>query len=677
MSHSEAKIHCSNPKCQALNLANHKFCQKCHSPLLKRYLWAIGEGIETYELGSLIAERYLIRQSRLVLDTQPSLMPDVPEEIPEHIAPYLKLSPYQLHIPQVYGQLTSSGVRKTKGMWLLEYGMLSGEMIQRLEQGKLLPKLSSIWHRQTNLRQLNWLWQISELWQPLEEQGVVSTLLQPSLLQVKNSIVHLQELQFDGSAVPDIAELGHLWWSWVKYSSPSLKILLKPICQQLIQGQIQSSEQLSNLLNQAIGVCQKGQTQSYQIYTSSETGPMRDHNEDACYPDSGQVVSVEGENYALSIVCDGIGGHEGGEVASQLAIKGMQAGVEYLAFDANDPQPEAIKDALADYVCNANDVISNQNDSEHRHERQRMGTTLVMTLAHAQEMYVTHVGDSRVYLITRHACHQITLDDDVASREVRLGYALYREAVQYPASGSLVQALGMSSSENLRPTVQRFVIDEDCVFLLCTDGLSDNDRVEQYWEAEILPILSGKTTINKTSQRLIEIANQKNGHDNVTVALVHCQVEYQGDSEQKTLPPPELEWEEEVEEQAQVRNSQSHSSKLAHFLSWVGLVVMVVLVGLSLDLFAQSDLYSKLVRQIREVLMPETVPEQQSSPTPDPTPPTLPDSDQKTDPTEVKPNDSDPRTITPNLSPPVENAPTQNDKAREHQTEEKPDSSGR
>ena len=82
-----------------------------------------------------------------------------------------------------------------------------------------------------------------------------------------------------------------------------------------------------------------------------------------------------------------------------------------------------------------------------------MGTTVVMALPIAPAMYITHVGDSRAYWITRHNCHQITLDDDLASREVRLGYAVYRQALQHSGSGSLVQALGMSTSASLTKTL--------------------------------------------------------------------------------------------------------------------------------------------------------------------------------------------------------------------------------
>ena len=151
-----------------------------------------------------------------------------------------------------------------------------------------------------------------------------------------------------------------------------------------------------------------------------------------------------------------------------------------------------------------------------------MGTTLVMAVGHRHEIYIAHVGDSRAYLITRTGCYQITLDDDVAAREVRLGYALYRDALQQPSAGSLVQAIGMSAS--VHPTIGRFVIDEDCVFLLCSDGLSDFELVDQCWESEILPILDGKLDIATATRQLVEIGNTHNGHDNITVALVHCQV---------------------------------------------------------------------------------------------------------------------------------------------------------
>ncbi|MEY3332875.1 MAG: Serine/threonine phosphatase stp [Cyanobacteriota bacterium] len=276
-------------------------------------------------------------------------------------------------------------------------------------------------------------------------------------------------------------------------------------------------------------MCQleESQTSTIKIYTKTDPGPSRPRNEDACYPPSDTLISQPPDHNVLAIVCDGIGGHEGGNVASNLAIETIEQEVRELTSLAyNKIDPSLLLLDLEGAVANANDKISQRNDSENRQGRQRMGTTIVMALPIAHEMYITHVGDSRAYWITRHNCYQVTLDDDVASREVRLGYALYREALQHSGSGSLVQALGMSKSNLLHPTSQRFIIDEDAVFLLTSDGLSDFERVEEYWEAEILPLLSGQTTIDNVAEKLINVANTKNGHDNVTIALVHYDVKY-------------------------------------------------------------------------------------------------------------------------------------------------------
>jgi hypothetical protein len=93
-----------------------------------------------------------------------------------------------------------------------------------------------------------------------------------------------------------------------------------------------------------------------------------------------------------------------------------------------------------------------------------------------------------------------------------------------PSSGSLFQALGMNSSTTLHPNVHRLVIDEECIFLLCSDGLSDNNRVEQFWQNDVLPLLEGKIDLVTAGNRLINTANTRNGHDNSSIALIHCRV---------------------------------------------------------------------------------------------------------------------------------------------------------
>lgn len=557
--HDTAKITC--PFCQTLNPETHRFCQQCRAILPKRYLYAFGKGIETLKAGQLLAERYLIekggegannehspddRQSfsleslkhnRIVLDTKPGLPPEFPSDIPPAIAPYLRLFPYRLHVPQVFGVATLEKKGNSEEIWLLEQAPIYRELQQRKRALKpqFLPELTRVWQGASPLRQLNWLWQIATLWQPFSSEGVASSLLCPTLLRVEGAQVRLLQLQFDRST-PGLGDLGQKWQELLEGANPFLADFLSQLCQQMIDGEI-SSDRLLAELDLALANCGKNIDRSYEIITRTDRGPSRQRNEDARYPnsDTPNCFEFSGQNSdtkspanasrstPLAIVCDGIGGHEGGMVASNLAVETIQNQLQHVRNDGSW-QPETLSTTLEVAVCAANDQISQRNDAEQRQQRQRMGTTVVMALAYGHEIYITHVGDSRAYLISRTGCHQVTLDDDVASREVRLGYSLYREAVQQIGSGSLVQALGMSSSMNLHPTVGRFVIDEDCIFLLCSDGLSDSDRVEQFWEDEILPVLEGKVALATAATRLIEIGNTLNGHDNVTVGLVHCRV---------------------------------------------------------------------------------------------------------------------------------------------------------
>jgi serine/threonine protein phosphatase PrpC len=524
-----AQITCFNLNCQAPNPETHRFCQQCRTPLAKRYLWVVGKGVEALKPGKLIGERFLLKEERILLDTQPGIPLPYTEDIPDWILPYLRLFPYQLHVPQVYGKVQLHKKGKYKDIWLLEQAAI--QVTPNQKAGKLpglilLPELITVWQDATPMRQLNWLWQMANLWQPLESEGVADSLLNPELLRIEGHLVRLLELQ-SSLTEPSLKELGQFWWQLVPKAKPEIEQFLERICQQMIAEELVSSEDLIAELDAILQVVGRSLTCTYQIITLTDKGPTRQRNEDACYPPPSPSGVKGGENSHSSsptvIVCDGIGGHDGGNVASNLAIETVKEWIEKLPPNLDSNHLDLVTQ-LENSVCEANDRISQRNDSEGRSERQRMGTTLVMTKGYSSEVYITHVGDSRAYWITRTGCHQVTLDDDIASREVRLGYSLYRESLQQAGTGALVQALGMSSSHHLRPTVQRFIIDEDCIFLLCSDGLSDNDRVEQNWDKEILPVLHKKANLSTAANKLIEIANKQNGHDNVTVGLLYYQV---------------------------------------------------------------------------------------------------------------------------------------------------------
>jgi serine/threonine protein phosphatase PrpC len=503
------------------NLSDYVATPYMQNAVPKHYLWAVGEGIKACRQGDLIAGRYLLKSDRILIDTQPEKLPELPEDIPVFVAAYLRLFPHRLHIPEVYGVISRSVSKLGSDIWLLENAPLAknGET--------LMPELAIAWQNSPPIRQLNWLWQIAQLWQPCSSLGVVSTLLNPQLVRVEGALVRVLELQPDQKP-PSLAQLGQLWQQWVNKAHPAIANFFKQLCQMMTGGQLRTIEQLISQLDQALVIAGSDFQRTIHIATGTHTGPTRSHNEDSCYPPDNTAIAVSPGPEACAIVCDGIGGQDGGEVASLLAVSTLRERVKQILQPPGLDQ-FSLSNKLERSTCIANDAISGRNDTERRQHRQRMGTTLVMALAHLHEIYITHVGDSRAYWITRHSCRQITLDDDVACREVRLGYALYRDALQQVAAGALVQALGITSSATLHPTTQRFPLDEDCIFLLCSDGLSDKDRIEECWETEIVPILDGAINVAQAKDRLIEIANTRNGHDNVTVALIYCQVNAKAD----------------------------------------------------------------------------------------------------------------------------------------------------
>lgn len=539
MNTSTAIVTCPNPKCEAPNALDNHFCQKCKTYVPRRYLWTVGQQVGAESKGQLIGDRYLVVDRNILLDTKPGLIPLVVEDIPPFITSYLKLSGYQPQIPKVYGLATNS--HRQESIWLLENAPIHSQGVASKSAGRLMSRLIDRWKDKdiTPLRQLNWLSQIVELWQPMVMEKVASTLLTSECLRVEGSLIRILELVPDGQRLPNLGDLGRFLQQNLPYSHPALSEFWQVLCQQLAFGKYTSSEQVLEVLANAMNSCAGNYNRLYQIATYSDKGPTRSRNEDACYPSSGGFINaIPGNTPGLTIVCDGIGGHEGGNVASNMAIEVISQEIERSLVYAGSWEPKFVSHQLETYIRNANDRIAQRNDAEQRHSRQRMGTTVVMGVSQGHQVFLAHVGDSRAYRISRTGCYQVTLDDDLAAREVRLGYALYRDALQHASSGSLIQALGMGGSYNLHPSVQKFVIDEDCIFLLCSDGLSDRDRVEQYWEACALPVLEGKKDLQTLAQELLNVGNSLNGHDNVTIGLLYCQAKPSPQVERSPVPPP-------------------------------------------------------------------------------------------------------------------------------------------
>ncbi|MGC1309155.1 MAG: protein phosphatase 2C domain-containing protein [Phormidesmis sp.] len=537
-------INCPNPSCKTVNPEGADVCQVCQSALPHHYLWGVGDLVSSMKPGQLLYQRYLLKrvsgdasaENRLFLDTKPGVVPESLPELPNVVIPYLHLSAYPIHVPRPYSILRTPDQDYVLLLESSAFAAAGAGAKAPEEAPELLPMLTQCWADAPPLRQLNWLWQIAQLWDAFANEQVASTLLDASLVRVDGSILRLlalaEPVSEPAAAPPTLMDLARSWQPLVETSHQAVRAFLDRLCDRLERQQI-NAEQLAEQLSQAMSVCGTEQSVGYSMVVYTDQGPTRKRNEDACYPDSGTSQTLTSDETRahprLLIVCDGIGGHQGGDVASKLAIATIRERLmPLLTEDRAELTSTELTLAIEAAVCAANDEISAQNDRAQRQARDRMGTTLVLALVKGADVYIAHLGDSRAYRISQQNCQQVTLDDDVASRQVRLGGSLYREVLMQPGSGSLIQALGMGSSQMLRPTVQRFVLDENCVFLLCSDGLSDSDRVEQFWQGVLRPLVAQSDTADRRAaqagKQLVDLANKYNGHDNVTVGLLSAQV---------------------------------------------------------------------------------------------------------------------------------------------------------
>jgi len=546
MSSFQPQIYCSNLNCATpLNDFGSSVCKNCQNPLVYRYLWAVGKAVLQIPADSQVCGRYVVKAPQIWLDTQPGLQPDFPTvELPDALLPYLYLYAYRLHIPEVHGLCTESGDRPTDEIFLLENVPLD-------KQGNLLPAIAQSWAQATAARQVYWLWQLLQLWSPLAEQGVSASLLAADNIRVEGWRVRLCQLFIDEAlfATEDeaalevpmlgLADLANVWLGWIDQAKPEVAEPLQKLCREMHEEGAELGA-IAAQLNQLLLEQTAQLPLRLQISSATDPGPQQGHNEDACYPDGTKTNDQVFPR--LVAVCDGIGGHEGGEVASQLAVQSLKLQIQALLAEVATADsivpPEVVAEQIEAIVRVMNDMISAQNDMQGREARRRMGTTLVMALQlpqqvllstgqvaeNSHELYLVNVGDSRAYWLTPRYCHQLTVDDDVAAREVRMGRSLYREALKRPDSGSLIQALGTRNSEFLRPSIQRFLLEEDGILLLCSDGLSDNGWVESSWLDIMGEVFRGKKLLSEAAQAWVDLANQNNGHDNVSVVLLDCHV---------------------------------------------------------------------------------------------------------------------------------------------------------
>ena len=249
-------------------------------------------------------------------------------------------------------------------------------------------------------------------------------------------------------------------------------------------------------------------TQSLPIEVAalSDVGKVRSNNEDSylVYLPPCQEAERIGL-WALLIVADGMGGHALGELASQTAVKAFAEAL----FVSLAKQPNDKEKALKDAINHANNAVYRLAGEE---GKGRPGTTLTALILGNDSFYIAHIGDSRIYLLRDGQLRQLTTDHTWVASEVARGRMKPHEAQNSPFRNYLTRALGS------KPTVEGDIfaggLKDGDVFLLCSDGLTGHVR-----DDEIAKLLNDTESLQESCERLVVMANERGGHDNITVLL--------------------------------------------------------------------------------------------------------------------------------------------------------------
>jgi serine/threonine protein phosphatase PrpC len=245
-----------------------------------------------------------------------------------------------------------------------------------------------------------------------------------------------------------------------------------------------------------------------QAWCRTSVGRVRKENEDAFIADPDQGIFV---------VCDGMGGHQAGEVASSTAVEAVAGELRQIMhiireLDAkNSPQDRQhiceLMDASVQHACKRVFEIASGNP-----DYRGMGTTMSVLVVAGGMGYIAHVGDSRIFMVRGGRVYQLTEDHTVVAEQLKRGLITADEAKDAPYRSVLTRAVGIQ--EYVQVDTLPFEILPADYFVVCSDGLSNYIKGE-----ELLAFLSNHPA-NDVPSKLVDAANERGGRDNITVLLV-------------------------------------------------------------------------------------------------------------------------------------------------------------
>lgn len=231
------------------------------------------------------------------------------------------------------------------------------------------------------------------------------------------------------------------------------------------------------------------------FHAFSNIGNIRENNEDS------YLISKLSPDSILLAVADGMGGHQAGEVASDLAIQSLK--------ESSFNDQESILDQLKRSIVEANNSIIEFSNQKNKYKE--MGTTFSVAMIKGESLYFGHVGDSRIYIYQKNL-KQITTDHSLVNDLVKKNAIKPDEAFDHPKKNIITQALGID--KNLEIQLDKMKLNQDTLIMLCTDGLTDMLRFEQ-----IESIFENKNDHRQILDELGKKALDNGGQDNITIII--------------------------------------------------------------------------------------------------------------------------------------------------------------
>lgn len=246
----------------------------------------------------------------------------------------------------------------------------------------------------------------------------------------------------------------------------------------------------------------------YHYAGMTNTGIVRDHNEDAYILPAETDPEILAQKGHLYVLADGMGGHQKGEVASAITIETVNE--EYYtqgdhAPDLAGEKHDTIADTLAEAIQKANTQVMDAT--------QGGGTTIIATVLYSDTLVAMNVGDSRAYLLRDGKLRLLSKDHSLVSRLVEMGKITEEEALNHPRRNVLYQALGQGGELEIYTVTEKIQLND--VIILCSDGLWG-----EIGEQAIADVLRTVSNPFVAAQQLIDKANQSGGPDNITAIIV-------------------------------------------------------------------------------------------------------------------------------------------------------------